>query len=45
MARRGCKVKTQTAKKEVVKTRNYTVGYTLSRGKLNPNPQLTFSGK
>ncbi|WP_265524823.1 SymE family type I addiction module toxin [Providencia rustigianii] len=45
MARRECKVKTQTAKEEVVKTRHYTVGYTPNRGKPNPNPQLTLSGK
>ncbi|MEQ4712983.1 SymE family type I addiction module toxin [Providencia alcalifaciens] len=28
-----------------MKTRHYTVGYTPHRGKPNPNPQLTFSGK
>ncbi|MBG5918800.1 SymE family type I addiction module toxin [Providencia stuartii] len=39
------KVKTPTAKAEVVKTRNYTVGYTPNRGKPNPSPQFTLSGK
>ncbi|ELX8379588.1 SymE family type I addiction module toxin [Providencia vermicola] len=39
------KVKTPTAKAEVVKTRNYTVGYTPNRGKPNPSPQLIISGK
>ncbi|MEY0972610.1 SymE family type I addiction module toxin [Providencia huaxiensis] len=45
MARDECKVKTPTAKEEVVKTRQYTVGYTPNRGKPNPSPQLTLSGK
>ncbi|HGN1706925.1 TPA: SymE family type I addiction module toxin [Providencia rettgeri] len=45
MAKRDCSVKTPTAKEEVLKTRNYTVGYTPNRGKPNPNPQLIFSGK
>ncbi|CAG9430696.1 SymE family type I addiction module toxin [Providencia alcalifaciens] len=45
MAKRDCSVKTPTAKEEGVKTRHYTVGYTPNRGKPNPNPQLTFSGK
>ncbi|EOI7706836.1 SymE family type I addiction module toxin [Providencia vermicola] len=38
-------VKTPTAKDEVVKTRQYTVGYAPNRGKPNPSPQLTLSGK
>ncbi|WP_336298201.1 SymE family type I addiction module toxin [Providencia sp. PROV259] len=28
-----------------IKTRQYTVGYAPNRGKPNPNPQLTLSGK
>ncbi|EPC2529506.1 type I toxin-antitoxin system SymE family toxin [Providencia stuartii] len=39
MAKRDCRVKTPTAK-EVVKTRQYTVGYAPNRGKPNPKPQL-----
>ncbi|HGN1708207.1 TPA: SymE family type I addiction module toxin [Providencia rettgeri] len=45
MAKRDCRVKTPTAKEEVLKTRHYTVGYTPNRGKPNPSPQLIFSGK
>ncbi|EPQ5230154.1 TPA: type I toxin-antitoxin system SymE family toxin [Providencia rettgeri] len=45
MAKRDCRVKTPTAKEEVVKTRQYTVGYAPNRGKSNPSPQLTLSGK
>ncbi|MBQ0270206.1 SymE family type I addiction module toxin [Providencia huaxiensis] len=45
MAKRDCCVKIPTAKEEVVKTRQYTVGYTPNRGKPNPSPQLTLSGK
>ncbi|EOE0524811.1 SymE family type I addiction module toxin [Providencia stuartii] len=45
MAKRDCRVKTPTAKEEVVKTRQYTVGYASNRGKPNPSPQLTLSGK
>nr|WP_308410237.1 SymE family type I addiction module toxin [Providencia stuartii] len=45
MAKRDCSVKTPTAKEEVVKTRQYTVGYAPNRGKPNPSPQLTLSGK
>nr|WP_242461568.1 SymE family type I addiction module toxin [Providencia rettgeri] len=33
------------AKEEVLKTRQYTVGYVPNRGKPNPSPQLTLSGK
>ncbi|WP_308410234.1 SymE family type I addiction module toxin, partial [Providencia stuartii] len=44
MAKRDCSVKTPTTK-EVVKTRQYTVGYAPNRGKPNPSPQLTLSGK
>ncbi|SUC78892.1 Uncharacterised protein [Providencia stuartii] len=44
MARDDCKVKNQTAKEEVVKTRQYTVGYAPNRDKPTPKPQLTFSG-
>ncbi|WP_336298928.1 MULTISPECIES: SymE family type I addiction module toxin [Providencia] len=29
----------------MLKTRQYTVGYAPNRGKPNPSPQLTFSGK
>ncbi|MEQ5575261.1 SymE family type I addiction module toxin [Providencia huaxiensis] len=29
----------------MVKTRKYTVGYVPNRGKPNPSPQLTLSGK
>ncbi|MEQ4702477.1 SymE family type I addiction module toxin [Providencia rettgeri] len=29
----------------MVKTRQYTVGYAPNRGKPNPSPQLTLSGK
>ncbi|EMH4147053.1 type I toxin-antitoxin system SymE family toxin [Providencia stuartii] len=43
MAKRDCRVKTPTAKEEVVKTRQYTVGYAPNRGK--SNLQLTLSGK
>ena len=32
-------------KEEVVKTRQYTVGYLPNRGKPNPSLQLTISGK
>lgn len=45
MAKRECKVKTQTAKEEVVKTRQYTVGYVPNRGKPNPSPQMVITGK
>ncbi|UPS63851.1 SymE family type I addiction module toxin [Providencia rettgeri] len=45
MAKRDCRVKTPTDKEEGVKTRHYTVGYTPNRGKPNPSPQLTLSGK
>lgn len=45
MAKRDCSVKTPTTKEEVVKTRQYTVGYAPNRGKPNPSPQLTLSGK
>ncbi|EOV8090190.1 SymE family type I addiction module toxin [Providencia huaxiensis] len=45
MAKRDCCVKIPTAKEEVVKTRQYTVGYAPNRGKPNPSPQLTLSGK
>ncbi|EOG1932939.1 SymE family type I addiction module toxin [Providencia stuartii] len=45
MAKRDCRVKTPTAKEEVVKTRQYTVGYAPNRGKPTPSPQLTLSGK
>ncbi|MBG5918798.1 SymE family type I addiction module toxin [Providencia stuartii] len=45
MAKRDCSVKTPTAKEKVVKTRQYTVGYAPNRGKPNPSPQLTLSGK
>ncbi|AMG67248.1 SymE family type I addiction module toxin [Providencia stuartii] len=43
MTKRGCSVKTPTTKEDVVKTRQYTVGYAPNRGK--SNPQLTLSGK
>ena len=42
---RGCKVKNQTDKEEVVKTRQYRVGYLPNKGKPNPSPQLIISGK
>nr|WP_306463437.1 SymE family type I addiction module toxin [Providencia stuartii] len=45
MAKRDCSVKTPTTKEEVVKTRQYTVGYAPNRGKPNHCPQLTLSGK
>lgn len=45
MAKRDCRVKTPTTKEEVVKTRQYTVGCAPNRGKPNPSPQLTLSGK
>ncbi|AIN63359.1 TPA: SymE family type I addiction module toxin [Providencia stuartii] len=45
MTKRGCSVKTPTTKEEVVKTRQYTVGYAPNRGKSNPSPQLIISGK
>ncbi len=30
---------------EVIKTRQYTVGYVPNRGKPNPSPQMVISGK
>nr|WP_042848803.1 SymE family type I addiction module toxin [Providencia rettgeri] len=45
MARDDCKVKTQAAKEQAVKSRQYTVGYLPNRQRPNPSPQLTFSGK
>lgn len=45
MAKRDCSVKTPTTKEELVKTRQYTVDYLPNRGKPNPSPQLTISGK
>ncbi|EMA3639574.1 type I toxin-antitoxin system SymE family toxin [Providencia stuartii] len=45
MAKRDCRVKTPTTKEEVVKIRQYTVGYAPNRGKSNPSPQLIISGK
>ncbi|EOD6328539.1 hypothetical protein ACJ8VI_003328 [Providencia stuartii] len=39
MTKRGCSVKTPTTK-EVVKTRQYTVGYAPNRGNPNPRAQL-----
>ncbi|KPD02202.1 hypothetical protein M992_2396 [Moellerella wisconsensis ATCC 35017] len=36
MAKRDCSVKTPTAKEEVVKTRQYTVGYAPTA--VNPTP-------
>ncbi|EOD6328516.1 TPA: hypothetical protein ACXJLR_001489 [Providencia stuartii] len=44
MTKRGCSVKTPTTK-EVVKTRQYTVGYLPNRQRPNPSPQLIISGK
>jgi len=38
-------MKTPTTKEEVVKTIKYTVSYAPNRGKPNPSPQLTLSGK
>ncbi|EOD8960264.1 hypothetical protein ACJ5XU_003821 [Providencia stuartii] len=40
MAKRDYRVKTPTTKEEVVKTRQYTVGYAPNRGKPNPRAQL-----
>ncbi|AIN66025.1 TPA: hypothetical protein ACHWKL_003181 [Providencia stuartii] len=39
MTKRGCIVETPTTK-EVVKTRQYTVGYASNSGKPNPRAQL-----
>ncbi|APC10537.1 MULTISPECIES: SymE family type I addiction module toxin [Providencia] len=45
IARDDCKVKTQTAKEQAVKSRQYTVGYLPNRQRPNPSPQLIISGK
>nr|WP_282557793.1 SymE family type I addiction module toxin [Providencia burhodogranariea] len=37
--------KIQAAKEETAKSRQYSVGYLPNRGKPNPSPQLTISGK